>query len=46
LRPRIFTPGVSLGTRIIDCCLCGGASGLVRTIVIRILQRGLPAPEM
>ena len=39
-------PGVSLGTRICDCCLCGGASGLVRTMVIMILQRGSPAPEM
>jgi hypothetical protein len=30
--PIIFTPGVSMGTRICDCCLCGGASGLVRTM--------------
>ena len=46
MAPSMTTPGVSLGTRIIDCCWCGAASGLVRTIVMRILQRGLPAPEM
>jgi hypothetical protein len=26
--------------------LCAAASGLVRTMVMKILQRGLPAPEM
>ena len=40
------TPGVSVGTRICDCCRYVSASGLVRTIVIMILQRGSPAPEM
>jgi hypothetical protein len=44
--PRISTPGVSIGTRICDCCLLGAASGLVFTITIMILQRGSPAPEM
>ena len=44
--PRIFTPGVSMGTRICDCWNCGEASGLVLTMVIMILQRGSPAPEM
>ena len=43
---KISTPGVSFGTRICDCCLLGGASGLVFTITIMILQRGSPAPEM
>ena len=46
IAPMIFTPGASLGTRIIDCCWCDGASGLLRTMVISSLQRGLPAPEM
>jgi hypothetical protein len=45
-RAEDLDPGVSIGTRICDCCLCGGASGLVRTMVIMILQRGSPAPEM
>ena len=27
IAPMIFTPGVSLGTRIIDCCWCGGGVG-------------------
>ena len=39
-------PGVSIGTRICDWRWCGGPSGLVCTIVIMILQRGSPAPEM
>src|SRR2546430_3945741 len=42
----IFTPGVSVGTRIIDCCEWRAASGLVLPITIRILQRGSPAPEV
>src|SRR5882724_9502978 len=41
----ILTPGVSSGTRIIDCCLCDGAEGLVLPIKIAILHRGSPAPE-
>ena len=40
------TPGVSMGTRIWDCRLCLGASGSVTTIVIMILQRASPAPEI
>ena len=44
--PTISTPGASIGTRICDWRLCGGPSGLVWTIVIMILQRGSPAPEM
>src|SRR6266481_5321056 len=41
----ILTPGVSSGTRIIDCCLCAGAEGSVLPIKIAILHRGSPAPE-
>ena len=44
--PTTSTPGVSIGTRICDCCRCAAASGLVRTMQIMILQRGSPAPEM
>src|SRR5579871_6238667 len=39
-----FTPGVSSGTKIIDCCLCFGAVGSVLPMKIEILQRGSPAP--
>src|SRR5258708_2006963 len=42
----IFTPGASSGTRIIDCCLCGGAEGSVLPMKIAILQRGSPAPDV
>src|SRR5215813_10693013 len=38
-------PGVSIGTRILDCCLCLGAEGSVLPIKIAILQRGSPAPD-
>jgi hypothetical protein len=31
----ISTPGVSLGTRIIDCCWYGGLSGSVTTMAMR-----------
>src|ERR1700688_280525 len=41
----IFTPGVSSGTRIMDCCLCAAADGLVLPIRIATLQRGSPAPK-
>ena len=41
-----WTPGVSIGTRICDCCWCTGASGFVWHMTIMILQRGSPAPEM
>src|SRR5438477_9258008 len=41
----IVTPGVSIGTKIMDCCLCFGADGSVLPIKIAILQRGSPAPE-
>src|SRR5271168_5346703 len=41
----ILTPGDSMGTRIIDCCLCVGAKGLLLPIKMAILQRGSPAPE-
>jgi hypothetical protein len=35
------TPGVSIGTRIIDCCWCRlGLSGSVLPMKIAILQRG------
>src|ERR1051325_4327671 len=42
----IFTPGVSIGTKIIDCCLCLGAAGSVLPIKMAILQRGSPAPDV
>src|SRR5260370_38184431 len=38
-------PGVSIGTRIMDCCLCFGAVGSVLPMKMEILQRGSPAPE-
>ena len=42
-----FTPGVSIGTRIIDCCWWrSGLSGSVLPMKMRILQRGSPAPEV
>src|SRR5580704_6029401 len=40
-----LTPGDSMGTRIIDCCLCAGAEVLLLPIKMAILQRGSPAPE-
>ena len=39
------TPGVSLGTRIIDCCRCRSAPGSVLPMTIRIWQRGSIAPD-
>ena len=42
----MFTPGVSTGTRIIDCCWWEAASGLVRPMTIRIRQRGSLAPDV
>src|SRR5260370_14815039 len=41
-----FTPDASMGTRIIDCCLYGGADGSVLPMKMAILQRGSPAPEV
>src|SRR6266446_4937286 len=41
----MVTPGVSIGTRIIDCCLCGGAAGSVLPMKMQILQRGSPDPD-
>src|SRR5580704_1944496 len=38
-------PGVSIGTRIMDCCLWRGALGSVLPMKIEILQRGSPAPD-
>ena len=44
---RRVTPGVSIGTRIIDCWLMAVAlSGSVLPMKIGILQRGSPAPEV
>ena len=40
------TPGASIGTRIIDCCLCLGASGSVLPMKMATLHRGSPAPEV
>src|SRR5580704_11084854 len=42
----IFTPGASIGTRIMDCCLCCSAFGSVLPMKMAILQRGSPAPEL
>src|SRR5919197_5867959 len=40
-------PGVSRGTRIIDCCLyLSGFFGSVLPMKMRILQRGSPMPEV
>src|SRR3712207_4939798 len=39
------TPGVSSGTRIIDCRRWGWASGSVTPMTIAILHRGLMAPD-
>ena len=38
------TPGVSRGTRIIDCCAWRGAFGLVLPMKMKSLQRGSPPP--
>ena len=43
---RMVTPGVSIGTRIIDCCLCFSAFGSDLPMKIAIVQRGSPAPEV
>ena len=40
------TPGVSIGTRTIDCCWCFAAAGSVLPMKIAILQRGSMAPEV
>src|SRR5438045_2034421 len=42
---RVLTPGVSNGTRIMDCCLWRGAEGSVLPMKMEILQRGSPAPD-
>src|SRR2546429_9912892 len=42
---RVLTPGVSNGTRIMDCCLWRGAEGSVLPMRMNILQRGSPAPD-
>src|SRR2546425_6894614 len=40
-------PGVSRGTRIMDCCLyLSGFFGLVLPMKMRTLQRGSPMPEV
>src|SRR5436189_140940 len=41
----MVTPGASIGTRIIDCCLCLGADGSVLPMKMAILHRGSPAPD-
>src|ERR1700694_5805611 len=41
----ILIPVASIGTRIIDCCLCLAALGAVLPMKIEILQRGSPAPD-
>src|SRR6185503_12521231 len=42
---RMLMPGVSLGTRIIDCCRCLSASGSVLPITMKISQAGSIAPD-
>src|SRR6266481_9620426 len=42
---RMVTPGVSNGTRIMDCCLWRAAEGSVLPMKMEILQRGSPAPD-
>jgi hypothetical protein len=42
----IVMPGVSIGTRIIDCCRWRGAAGWLLPMKIAIRQRGSPAPEI
>src|SRR4029453_10528424 len=42
----MLTPGVSIGTRIIDCCLCFGALGSDLPIKMAMRQRGSPAPDV
>ena len=39
------TPGVSIGTRIIDCWRWRSAAGLLLPMKIAILHRGSPAPD-
>ena len=39
------TPPACRGTRIMDCCLCGGAWSSVRPITMRISQPGFIAPD-
>src|SRR5690606_1956886 len=41
----ILTPGVSSGTRIIDCCWCFGASGSVLPMTMAILEVVVMAPD-
>mmetsp|Transcript_55179 Transcript_55179/g.175543 ORF Transcript_55179/g.175543 Transcript_55179/m.175543 type:complete len:237 (-) Transcript_55179:408-1118(-) len=38
------TPGASMGTRTIDCCMCAGAEGAVFPMKMATLQRGSIAP--
>src|SRR5262245_35727302 len=42
----MVTPGVSIGTRIMDCCRCFGADGSVLPMKMAILHRGSPAPDV
>ncbi len=42
----MLTPGVSSGTRTMDCWRCGEADGSVLPMTMRILQRSPPAPEV
>src|SRR5215469_11313460 len=44
--PRLMLiPGVSLGTRICDCCRCRSAFGSLLPITMKISQRGSMAPD-
>jgi hypothetical protein len=44
--PHDVTPGVSRGTRIIDCWRWRRPSGSVLPMTMKILQRGSAAPEI
>mmetsp|Transcript_11058 Transcript_11058/g.35035 ORF Transcript_11058/g.35035 Transcript_11058/m.35035 type:complete len:335 (-) Transcript_11058:24-1028(-) len=43
---KIFTPGASFGTRIMDCCSCNGPVKLVLPSSTKILHSGRMAPEI
>mmetsp|Transcript_11067 Transcript_11067/g.35073 ORF Transcript_11067/g.35073 Transcript_11067/m.35073 type:complete len:277 (-) Transcript_11067:199-1029(-) len=43
---KIFTPGASRGTRIMDCCSCNGPVKLVLPSSTKILHSGRMAPEI
>jgi hypothetical protein len=44
LAPLTLTPGASMGTSTMDCCLCAGALVSLLPMKMQILQRGSHAP--